>query len=434
MWPAAIVALMVGGPLGACLFLAAGITHIMKVSKIDAEYARRGELPPTARLVNAWLDRKKAAGQVPASAKVKPYGSVAYAKQRWSAFWEDLGDSHREQHEAYRQAKAEAKKNGLPAPVKPSAKEKPKGWKWTISKLIEPVGGGTNPEPVGNEPPDADGKVVPDGPWIVCPDCGATLADTSGGWQHPKDSTCPKALPEPQAARPPQPGPKGDGVTTCPRCGGPVFDHASDRETNTLGRWCPTCDQVGNYKNNMPWPTNCPDCKQSCYATDVKPRTDLNRNHETMPVLVHYLNDSPACPTPDQAKAAANTKAAVIPDRQPHPAAAKTPAFTPEGETMTAPTTQQSGEVVGLQSAINFADAVAAAHAAHSTGGGEQYRASLAQANVGPETIQSAATAQELSAMAAGAWTAHAAKLREQLAAKEHTTAETGTKEFLLND
>ena len=85
--------------------------------------------------------------------------------------------------------------------------------------------------------------------------------------------------------------------------------------------------------------------------------------------------------------------------------------------------TQQSGEVVGLQSAINYADAVAAAHAQHSTGGGEQYRASLADAKVGPETIQSAARAQELSEMAGAAWAAHAEKLREQIAAKEHTTA-----------
>jgi hypothetical protein len=103
-----------------------------------------------------------------------------------------------------------------------------------------------------------------------------------------------------------------------------------------------------------------------------------------------------------------------------------------QGDTMTQTVPTQSGEVTGLMSAINYADAVAAAHDAHSAGGGEQYRASLGQAQVGPETIASAARAQEATEIAAAAWREHGAKLREQLAAKEATTAETGTKDFLL--
>ena len=95
--------------------------------------------------------------------------------------------------------------------------------------------------------------------------------------------------------------------------------------------------------------------------------------------------------------------------------------------------TQQSGEVTGLTSAIAYAEAVAAAHEAHASGGGESYMASLGQAQVGPETVASAGRAQEMSQNAAAAWRNHAAKLREQVAAKEATTNETGNKEFLLN-
>ncbi len=107
---------------------------------------------------------------------------------------------------------------------------------------------------------------------------------------------------------------------------------------------------------------------------------------------------------------------------------------TNRGDKMPENSTQQSGEVTGLMSAIAYAEAVAAAHEAHSTGGGEHYRASLASFEVGPDTINTAGTAQEASEIAGGAWREHAAKLREQLAAKEATTAETGNKAFLTNE
>ncbi len=165
-------------------------------------------------------------------------------------------------------------------------------------------------------------------------------------------------------------------------------------------------------------------------------------------VFIHELTGTNQCPTDDQLDQidALREEDKPGPDtrmqhwlnpanRRPAPSAAAAPASPvrntspTEGDTMT---TAQSGEVTGLASAINYADAVAAAHAAHSQGGGEQYRASLGEAGVGPETIRSAATAQEASEIAAGAWKAHADKLREQEAAKEATTAETGTKDFLL--
>jgi hypothetical protein len=124
-------------------------------------------------------------------------------------------------------------------------------------------------------------------------------------------------------------------------------------------------------------------------------------------------------------------------DHQPHPGHEGAPSELKEpneGDNMPARTDpqQQTGEVVGLMSAINYADTVAAAHGQHSTGGGEQYQAALGHAEVGEETIASAARAQEASAIAQAAWAEHAGKLREQLAAKEVTTSETGKKEFLL--
>jgi hypothetical protein len=495
MWAAAIVALAVGGPLGACLFLAAGITHALKVNKVDAEYAKRGELPPTARLVEGWLNRKKAAGTAPQSATVKPYGSWAYAKQRWQAMWEDLGEKHREQRAAHKAAVAEAKKNGTPLPVKPSVKERLAGWKWSIPNLIAPAKGskktaapegGPAPEP---EIPNADGLL------IKCDECGARLADADGGYQHPAGSDCPKASAtvgkktapsgekEPlaqnvikavqaerqrrdreeaaTAAAPLGPGSADPAkYWPCQRCHSQYPHPAPPSRTCTtcaLGggkpgvpRWgvCGKCNAYGSL-TTFGW---CEPCVTSagtafcsrCHAVMVRVGDEYRHSpHQDCPAVapVQTPNGSPdycsRCDGPltstSRGRFCQRCDTVKAPSRpQPNPKSSDT---NQQGDTMTTPTTtDQSGEVVGLQSAINFADTVAAAHAKHSTGGGEQYRASLGQAKVGAATIQSAARAQELSEMAGAAWKAHADKLREQLAAKEHTTAETGSKEFLLSD
>lgn len=95
-------------------------------------------------------------------------------------------------------------------------------------------------------------------------------------------------------------------------------------------------------------------------------------------------------------------------------------------------TAGQSGEVIGLMSAINYCAAVAAAHENHSQAGGEAFLGALESMEFGPETRAAVAAAQEATTSASGAWRAAEAKLKEQLAAKEHTTEETPNKQALL--
>jgi hypothetical protein len=433
MWPVAIAALIAGGPFGVVLFLAAGITAGIKTWKVDAEFAKRGEMPPSARLVDKWLDARKAKGQAPASAKVKPYGSWAYFRQRWQAMWEDLGEKHTETRRAYKTAVAEAKRTAGPVPPKPTMKETLTGWKWSIPELTAP-GAGT---------PAADES--------------ATVKPTTA--QTPTAPTAPGPQPSGQPARRATAGPAAapGAVATltrpasadphrCPRCGGPV----SPTLQRDLGMFCPRCDT--RTIDPGPYPTTaCESCHQPGRMVDATPATPHNKDRRSSIEFLHNLNQSTRCPSTQQIQNDTDRRRAPSP-AQPAPSPSKpvdpgatrsttqpaTPSAPTEGDTtMTAPAqtqSQQSGEVTGLASAIQFAGAVAAAHEAHSTGGGEGYRASLGQANVGDETIQSAADAQEKSQIAGAAWRVHEAKLREQLAAKEATTAETGTKEFLLSE
>lgn len=313
-------------PITACLLMSFVIMKMFKVAKVDSQYAKAGMAPPSARLVEKWLDSRKARGLAPADATVKPYGSRDYAKQRWSAIWEDLGDKHREARAAAKKAKAE----GRPVPKGTSWKDRIlAAWRWEIPGRPRPAA----PTPPPAAAPEVTATPPADlGMRIACPDCGQTLTDRDGTWTHPSSSGCPAA-----------PALSGDGA-------------APDADAGAVEAAEPAPDRM----------------------------------------------EQPIDPT--------------------------------EGEPMTAPTQTptQSGEVVGLTSAINYAAAVAAAHEAHTAAGGEQYRASLGEAEVGPDTIQSAAAAQEASQIAAAAWRTHEAKLREQLAAKEATTAETGKKQFLL--
>ena len=323
----ALVALAVGGPLGMCLALAYGVVGVMKIAKVDSQYAARGETPPSYRLVEKWLDRRKAAGTAPADAKPAQYGMWRYAWQRWQASWEVAAQQHRIEHDKRLKEIADAAERGEPIPKGPTLRERSKaGFKWVIDKLTTPIG----EKPAVAPATGSATAQKADGPVVTCPDCGQALTNKDGTWQHPSSAGCPKTG-----------TPAANSTSTTP----------SDSEASATPRPAPTNKNTG-------------------------------------------------------------------------------------GNTMTAtaqPTsTQQSGEVVGLISAINYAAAVAAAHEAHSQGGGETYTASLAQAEVGPETIQSAGAAQEASQIAAAAWRAHEAKLKEQLAAKEAVTAETGSKNFLL--
>ncbi len=76
-------------------------------------------------------------------------------------------------------------------------------------------------------------------------------------------------------------------------------------------------------------------------------------------------------------------------------------------------------EITGLQSAIAYAQQVAGAHSAHSTGGGEAYLGSLQSYEVSGQAIALVAAAQEASSIAAGAWSAAAAELGKQTVVKE---------------
>lgn len=193
----------------------------------------------------------------------------------------------------------------------------------------------------------------------------------------------------------------------------------------TLKGWKWQIDQL-----TTPAPTAVPAAAATDEPDPATPRPSPCPDDSPMPEVPRFYPDAPAAICDDLDRRQPRTTDAA-PNANP-----QTPLATnPQGDPMVQPTSpQQSGEVVGLTSAINYAEAVAAAHNAHSQGGGEQYLSSLGQAEVGPETIQSAAHAQEMSAIAAAAWADHGVKLKEQLAAKEAVTNETGKKEFLLAD
>jgi hypothetical protein len=108
MWLAAIAALVMGGPLGACMFVAAGIAHYLKISKVDAEYASRGEMTPGAKLIDKWLEGRKVRGKAKPSDKPARYGMWRYFWQRWCAMWEVLAEGHKIQHQRYLQERNKA--------------------------------------------------------------------------------------------------------------------------------------------------------------------------------------------------------------------------------------------------------------------------------------------------------------------------------------
>lgn len=373
MWAAGLVALMVGGPFGACLLLAAGITQFIKVTKVDAKYAEQGKTPPSYALVQKWLDSRAAKGAKPQ--KIAKPGMWRYAWQRWQAMWEDLSEKHQEVREQYKQAAAAAKARGDVPPPEPTFRETLSGWRWHIDQLTAPAAvrlEETAPGPSPAEVPLGEPERDRDDDEPRRP----ARQDTSRAGSRTDDWLL-EYVPfeEPY---------------TLPASTAPVTDLPSwetRRGLYNLGpRPCIVCEQPGR----------------------VVERADGR-------TFVHDRTGD-RCPAIEPA-----------PTDRPNPAGTTT-----EGDPMTQTIPQQSGEVTGLMSAINYADAVAAAHDAHSAGGGEQYRAALGQAQVGPETIASAARAQEATEIAAAAWREHGAKLREQLAAKEATTAETGRKEFLL--
>jgi hypothetical protein len=132
MWAAALIGLAAGGPFGVCLVIAAGITTFIKANKVDAEYAKRGEMPPTAKLIDKWLDQRAKAGKPVKPAK---YGMWRYGWLRWQAMWQDLSERFEQTRADYRDEAVKAKAAGQPPPTKPSIKDRLAGWKWSITNL-----------------------------------------------------------------------------------------------------------------------------------------------------------------------------------------------------------------------------------------------------------------------------------------------------------
>lgn len=93
-------------------------------------------------------------------------------------------------------------------------------------------------------------------------------------------------------------------------------------------------------------------------------------------------------------------------------------------------------EITGLQSAVAYAEGVAAAHEQHSLTGGEAYLGSLQSFEVSGRVLQLVASAQESSQIAAGTWKAAAAELSKQLIVKEAYDAvpDAGTKAFVQGE
>lgn len=136
MWLISGLVFLANPVIGAVLLFSAAVTTGLKVAKVDAQYAAKGETPPSHRLVEKWLEGRKDRGQAPKTAKVAKPGMWRYAWQRWQAMWEDLGETFTDTRDRYKQAKADAKANGTPPPDKPTFKETLKGWQWQLDQPV----------------------------------------------------------------------------------------------------------------------------------------------------------------------------------------------------------------------------------------------------------------------------------------------------------
>lgn len=362
MGAVALIGLLVGGPLGVCFALAYGVVAVLKVGKVDAQYAARGETPPTYRLIEKWLDGRKARGQAPKGAKPAKYGAWRYAWQRWQAMWELLADEHRARHEQEKRARADAREKGLPVPKRPPLWERLaqlKAWRWTVDKVIAPVGE-KKAATVAVDQAAPSPNPVPEGPRTACEDCGQTLTSNDGQWVHPSSAGCP-------TARKSNPAPRPDPTEQAnPQSG---VDAASGSEADDKGK---SADLNAALQWRLDWLAT-PESRRRPDESDVDYKARLNAKFAELSSATNRWNG------------------------------------TTEGETMTA--TTQSGEVTGVRSAITYATAMAEAHQAHA--GNEGYLTSLANMEVGPEDVSAAQAAMEASQNAAALWAAHAKGLAD---------------------
>lgn len=429
MGAVALIALIAGGPLGVCLALAYGAVSVMKIAKVDAQYAKRGQPPPSARLIEKWLDTRVAGGARPA--KVKPYGSMAYARQRWSAMWETLGDKHRADYAAEKRAREEAIAAGRPLPKKTTAKQRTlTGWRYVIDKIVAPVGEGKADQPnraTGGPvmtladvmPAPGDAAAPVDGPRVACEHCGQTLTNKGGQWQHPSSIGCPNkpadygTIPDHADENPPPadgPAPIGYGHPDY-QPGHPDYPTFLDEITDDEI----TEDIAFNRATAHP-------LRQPTEPTTDEPTTDSPAAGEPMPPLTERAGEidryttglvaliksgehkqRPGESTADW-KARLDATEADLHQQAGNPSTTTT---STEGDPMAqTTTTQMSGEVTGTRSAVVYARAMASAHAAHA--GNEGYITSLANMEVGQGDISLVRAAMQASQNAAAAWSAAA--------------------------
>lgn len=400
MGAVALVALIAGGPLGMCLALAYGVVTLTKIAKVDAQYAKNGQPPASAQLIQRWLDRRAAKGAKPE--KVKPYGSWAYAKQRWLAMWQDLGEKHAEARNAYKAAVADAKATGRPLPPKPKQGDYLKGWQWSIDAPAEP---GAGQAPSGQR---AQTSVVHEGhrftaqisrsptgdrwSWVCrnCPGRGFDYSTQEAAEQAARTHDCPpvnanSSGPGPTAERKLQPRNQPADGPVCPGCGKPY----TPRRQALMDLRCPEC-QDKNVGGPSMFAFTCNYCHRQ--FGDYRTRAES---------LLGKQSHEEQCPHPSPA-AARDFLAAERDEYVPDPGSPDNcPAPQPtEGDTMIAPApTRASGEVTGIRSAVHYLTEMAKAHAQHADN--EALVASLDRMKVGAGDIAKVQAAMDASAQAA---------------------------------
>lgn len=323
----------------------------------DAKWAGRREAASRAWAATRERRHRQAGG----TGQYKP-GLRAYAGDVYTGWWED--------RLANRQAKREHR-----GPVTWSPDRKP----WHV-RVDEAVALGADRARMawqtrGNQTPAAEvTATTPAGrssaaplatdPRIACQDCGQTLTNRAGSWEHPSSAVCPsRPTAGPTAEKPPEAAADpGDGIHSCPRCARPTHH-------SKLGFYCDTCDRVWDNKGKSQGQQVCDICDLPGYVADIRPLTKRNPGRHRFPVVVHYLNDSVACPTADQVRAADDAESAILtpaaqqekPSHRSAPTGADTP--TTGGSTMTQSTVPATTEVYNNEDARIALGAVANAAA-----------------------------------------------------------------------
>jgi len=180
-------------PVTSCLLFAFVIMKTVRAIKVDREYAKQGIVPPSYRLAERLLEKRKAAGTAAPDATVKSYGMRGYAGQRWRAMWEDLGEQHLQTRAAQKAERDQALAAGEPAPRKPGLRDgAAAAWRWVITPIGEHQ---PTPQPV---------RPIKASPAPASPAPAATAAPQTPPPGPPVDRD-PDPQPDPSAAQPSTP-------------------------------------------------------------------------------------------------------------------------------------------------------------------------------------------------------------------------------------